>query len=120
MPILVFTILTPALVFYGYALVQFWLEFRRRRHGEMKLVELHDTRLAPADFEPFPEEQPGSETESAIRSTARIRPFVITPASARSAAGAQRPQVLATYLNNRFVACTSPAVAPALKRAAKG
>jgi hypothetical protein len=120
MPILVFTILMPTLAFYFYALVQFWLEFRRRRHGEIKVVELHNTRLAPDDFEPFPETQPEGETEPATRATAGIRPFVIPAAMAHNAASALLPQVLLAYPNNRFVACGSPAAAPALKRAAKG
>lgn len=119
MPILVFTILTPTLAFYVYALAQFWAEFRRRRHGEMKVVELHNMRLAPADFEPFPEAPSGGETELAARDSSAIRPFLIPAASERNADGLG-PRVLAMYPKSRFIACTSPAVARPVNRSAKG
>ena len=122
MPILVFTILAPTLAFYMYALAQFWAEFRRRRHGDVKVIELHDSRLLPADYEPFPESQwhLGGKTEPAILPAAAIRPFLIPGPLGREVVGGRRPQIPAARLRNLYVACGSPADIPALKRAAKG
>ena len=53
MPIFVFAILAPTLAFYVYALVQFWLEFRHRRHPEMKTIELRDASPEAEELEFF-------------------------------------------------------------------
>jgi hypothetical protein len=122
MPIFVFAILAPTLAFYFYALVQFWAEFRRRRHGQMKVIELRDTRLAPADFEPFPETHPrlGAGADPAISARDVIRPFAVPGPVPLDVASALRLQILTPHMKNRTAANASPAGPSPLKRAAKG
>jgi hypothetical protein len=123
MPILVFTILTPTLAFYFYALVQFWIEFRRRS-PEMRIVVLRDSRLAAADFEPFPD--PDSELDRRAANVVNagnvemIRRVTIPATGAPVTPGPGRAEVLTTYLKSRHAGYAAQTGRLAVKRAAKG
>lgn len=116
MPILVFTILTPTLAFYCYALVQFWAEFRRRRHVETKVIVLRDSRLTGADYEPFPQ----TELEPQAANLAAIRQFALAAIPPRITAPPARTDVVTAFLKGRYDAFAAQTTPLAVKRAAKG
>jgi hypothetical protein len=77
MPILVAAILIPTLTFYSYALFQFWTEMRRRRHPQLKIVELKNFQVPEDEFEPFPERKevaPEPEAPTAAEQTPLVFP----------------------------------------------
>jgi hypothetical protein len=103
MPIFVFAILAPTLAFYFYALVQFWAEFRRRRHGEAKVIQLPDV----------------PEQDSGATSTATLRESMV-PVTVMRPAISGHPEVVTAFLKSRLAVQSAHPGLPALKRAAKG
>jgi|SRR5579862_3061027 len=103
MPIFVIAILAPTLLFYVYALAQFWAEFRRRRHPEMGTIELRDASPESEELEFFPESE-------------LPRPA----ASVAIGAGPVQPAVVPTYLKSRLAGFVEGTGRLAVKRGAKG
>ena len=106
MPILVVMVLAPTLTFYFYALVQFWMEARRRRFekAQVKVVDLRGSRVAAEDFDSFPE----SELQPCRRAVVEI---TRAPSGAPAVGG---------YFDNRIISYRSGTGRLAPQRAAKG